>query len=429
MRILFHHRIRSKDGQFVHLDGLTRALVRQGHEVRIVGPRAVTEAKLGASAGVVDALKRALPPALYELLEFAYAVPAYFRLAAAIRRFRPDVIYERYQLYFPTGVWAQRRHGLPLILEVNAPLVEERAKHARIALHRLAAWTERFVWNGADHVLPVTEVLADKVRAAGVPDARVSVIPNGIDFEDFRDLPTAKEAKACAGLAGRTVLGFVGFIRDWHGLDRVVRYVAERADPALHLLIIGDGPGREGLLAQAKQLGVGSQVTVTGVLPRDEVGRWLRAFDVALQPNVTEYASPLKLFEYLYLGLAVVAPDTPNMREVLRDGDNAVLFDPAKQGDFQRALDRLVRDSGMRVRLGAAARRTIFARDMTWDSNARRVVALATACGPGRARRAERGGPETRGGAGRDDPGKRDGPVPRLLACFVARLRRRTPVT
>ncbi len=384
MRILFHHRIRSKDGQFVHLEELTRALARQGHEVLIVGPQAVTEGEFGDNAGIVDVLKRALPAALYELLEFAYAVPAYFRLAAAIRRFRPDVIYERYQLFFPTGIWAQRRHRVPLILEVNAPLFAERAKYSKIALRSLAAWSERFVWNAADHVLPVTEVLADKVRAEGVPDHRISVIPNGIDFERFRDLPTSAEAKAKAGLAGRTVLGFIGFIRDWHGLDRVVRYIAERADPALHLLMIGDGPEREPLLALARQLGVESQVTATGIVPRDEVGRWLRAFDVALQPDVTEYASPLKLFEYLYVGLAVVAPDTRNIREVLRDGENAVLFDPATQGDFQAALDRLVRDPQLRARLALAGHRTIVERDMTWDGNARRVVALAAGVRRGR---------------------------------------------
>jgi glycosyltransferase involved in cell wall biosynthesis len=179
------------------------------------------------------------------------------------------------------------------------------------------------------------------------------------------------------------VLGFIGFIRDWHGLDRVVRYIAERADPALHLLMIGDGPEREPLLALARRLGVESQVTATGIVPRDEVGRWLRAFDVALQPDVTEYASPLKLFEYLYVGLAVVAPDTRNIREVLRDGENAVLFDPGAAGGFQAALDRLVRDPQLRERLAQAAHRTVVERDLTWDGNARRVVALAAACGAG----------------------------------------------
>jgi hypothetical protein len=70
---------------------------------------------------------------------------------------------------------------------------------------------------------------------------------------------------------------------------------------------------------------------------------------------------------------------------VLRDGENAVLFDPARQGDFQAALDRLVLDPQLRARLALAAHRTIVEGDMTWDGNARRVVALAAACGAGRA--------------------------------------------
>lgn len=377
LRILFHHRIRSKDGQFVHLEELTRALRREGHEVLIVGPRAIESEEFGANAGVIDLLKRLLPGALYEIAEFAYSIPAYIRLVGAIRRFRPDVIYERYQLFFPVGVLASRRFGLPLLVEVNAPLLEERSRYHRIALRRLAAWSERFVWNGADVNLPVTDVLADRLREVGVEESRIEIIPNGIDERRFesRDLPDV--AKRRHGLEDRTVLGFVGFIRDWHGLDRVVRYIAERPELPLHLLMVGDGPEREPLESLARRLGVHDKVTVTGIVGRDEVANWLSAFDVALQPDATEYASPLKLFEYLYVGLAVLAPRTRNLLEVLSDGANAVLFDRDLAGDFEAKLDLLVNDRALRQRIGTQARATIVERDLTWNGNARKVASIA----------------------------------------------------
>src|SRR4029453_8280636 len=102
MRILYHHRIRSKDGQFVHLEEMIHALRSLGHELEIVGPRHVENERFGADAGYVASLKKWLPGAAYEALELCYSVADYRRLAAAVRRFRPDVIYERYNLYFPS---------------------------------------------------------------------------------------------------------------------------------------------------------------------------------------------------------------------------------------------------------------------------------------------------------------------------------------
>ena len=111
----------------------------------------------------------------------------------------------------------------------------------------------------------------------------------------------------------------------------------------------------------------------------------IAAFDVALQPAVVEYASPLKLFEYLYAGLPIVAPDSPNIREVLSDGENGVLFDPADEASFRGALGRLVADEALRLKLATRARETVRLRDLTWAGNARRVTRLAESLAAGRA--------------------------------------------
>jgi glycosyltransferase involved in cell wall biosynthesis len=385
MRILYHHRIRSKDGQFVHLEEMVHALREQGHEIEIVGPRHVEDERFGADAGIVAGLKKWLPGAAYEALELAYSLADYRRLAATIRRFRPDVIYERYNLYFPSGLWARRRFRVPLMLEVNAPLFEERRRFGGIALPRLAQWSERFAWRQADLVLPVTEVLAGRVQAMGVPRERIHVIPNGINERAFAGLPDRDAAKRGLGLAGRFVLGFVGFMRDWHGLDRVLRFMQEQSREDLHALFVGDGPDRGRLTRIAAELGLSSRLTITGVVQREAVPAAIAAFDVALQPAVVEYASPLKLFEYLYVGLPIVAPDSPNIREVLSDGDNGLLFDPGDDASFRGALGRLLADEALRLRLAARARETVRLRDLTWAGNARRVTRLAQSLGGGRA--------------------------------------------
>lgn len=381
MRILYHHRTASKDGQAVHIEEMIEALRSQGHEVRLVAPAIgeQAEGQMGGKASWVHRLKATLPKAVYELLELAYSWVAYRKLRAAAREFKPDVIYERYNLFLLAGAMLKRRLRIPLLLEVNAPLVYERSRHSGgLALPGLARWAEGKAWRAADVVLPVTEVLAGHVREYGVPRERISVIPNGINEAHFASAPSQQQAKQQLGLDGQLVLGFTGFVRDWHGVDRIIDWMASpQAPQGVHLLVVGDGPVRADLEAQAQRLGLQARVTFTGVVHRDRVPAYVAAFDVALQPAVVAYASPLKLMEYLVLGKAVIAPRVPNLLEVLTDGENALMFDESTRGSFEAGLTRLCADAALRERLAQGARATIGRLDLTWQGNARRVVQMA----------------------------------------------------
>lgn len=377
MRILYHHRTRSKDGQYVHIEEMIHALRAQGHEIVIVAPPSAETEDFGADAGAVALLKRWLPKWCYELMELSYSLVAYRRLARAIRAHQPDCIYERYNLFLPAGVWAARRFKLPLLLEVNAPILEERSRYDGLSLIRLARWSQAYAWRNADYVLPVTQVLGDMVTAYGVDPQRVVVIPNGINGERFDSAPDVEAAKRALGLDGRLVLGFTGFVRDWHGLNKVLDLIAHD-EPASrrHLLVVGDGPARAALEQQARDLGIDNRVTFTGIVGRDDVARHVAAFDIALQPAVVAYASPLKLFEYLALGKAIVGPAQPNIEEILRRDHNAVLFDPADPEGLAVAVSRLCGDPALRSKVADNARRTIGDMQLTWGANARKVVSL-----------------------------------------------------
>ena len=353
--------------------GALRAL---GHEVCIVAPAGAENDAFGADAGMVAWLKRHMPKFAYEIAELAYSLVAYRQLATAVRRFQPDCLYERYNLFLPAGVWTSRRFRLPMLLEVNAPLLEERSRYDGLALTWLARWSEGYVWRNADRVLPVTQVLADIVAAYGVDPSRIHVIPNGINNERFKPSSTAT-AKKALGLESNLVLGFTGFVRDWHGLDKVIDMIANDApDAGRTLLVVGDGPARAALEQQAARLGITHRVRFTGIVERDDVARHVGAFDIALQPAVVSYASPLKLFEYLALGKAIIGPAQPNIEEILSDGYNAVLFDPADPQAMPKAISRLCDDPALREHVAQNACRTIDEQQLTWLGNAAKIVAL-----------------------------------------------------
>jgi len=373
MRILYSHRIRSRDGQGVHLDAMVGALRAAGHEVRVVGPPGFETAGLGDDSPALARLRRLLPRWIAELAELAYTLPSTWRLAWAAAAFKPDVIYERANLYHLAGLLVARARRVPLLLEVNAPLAEERGRFGGLGLPWLAGGLERMVWRGASIALPVTSVLAQHLLDAGVPPRRIQVVPNGIDLADFPPSPPTPAE-------GALTLGFIGFIRDWHGLEAVLRGIATwRGAVPLRLLLVGEGPARAGLERLSEELGIAAQVEFHGLAMREAVPALIARFDIALQPSAVPYASPLKLFEYMAGARAIVAPDQPNLREVLRDTENALLFDPATPGAFWAAVQRLAADAGLRARLGAAARATILRRELTWQGNARRVVEIAEA--------------------------------------------------
>ena len=178
-------------------------------------------------------------------------------------------------------------------------------------------------------------------------------------------------------MQGKLALGFTGFVRDWHGLDKVIDLIAnDPPESSRHLLVVGDGPARAALEQQARELNISHRVTFTGIVGRDDVARYVAAFDIALQPAVVAYASPLKLFEYLALGKAIVGPAQPNLMEILKDGHNAALFHPSRPDELPEAISRLCDDALLRAELGAKARATITDKRLTWHANAQRVAEL-----------------------------------------------------
>jgi glycosyltransferase involved in cell wall biosynthesis len=321
--------------------------------------------------------KQILPKPVYELLELAYSGVELVKLAKAIWKKRPDAIYERANVYTLSGVWASRLFSLPLILEVNAPLAEERAKFGGLALPGIARWSEELVWRAADHVLPVTEVLSDLIENAGARASRILVTSNGIDLDRFSVPESPGRALLPSSFGPGPVLGFVGYVRAWHGLPQIVQLLAR--DPLLsqaNLLVVGDGPGVPDIVRLAGELGVAGRVSVTGIMGRDALAPYISLFDIALQPEVTPYASPLKLFEYMALSRAIVAPNSPNIREILTDGANALLFEPNDAPSLAQAIRVLAADPALRASLGSAAARKIVEDDITWSRNARRVISL-----------------------------------------------------
>jgi glycosyltransferase involved in cell wall biosynthesis len=373
MNILYHHRIASKDGQFVHIHEIITAMCKQGHQVRLVGPAFHEKSDFGHDGGIVSSLKARLPKFIYEFLELGYSLVAGYKLIKAIKKDRPDVIYERYNLYQPAGVLVAKWFKIPLILEVNAPLKEEREHYSGgLGLPALATWVENYTWKNASLVLPVTNVLADHCRRAGVKESNIDVVHNGVRESVLFD----KKNKST--VLGETItIGFVGFMHLTCGVDEAMEVIAELGDPRLQLVCVGDGNVLPSLKEKAEELGVSKQVSFPGLVGRDEALNFVESFDIALQPDVTAYASPLKMFEYMVMKCLVVAPNTPNVKEILND-DCAVFFNIDDKDGFKDSLKAALSN----IDEYNLRRENVYCRlvegGFTWDTNVKRIVQHAS---------------------------------------------------
>ncbi|MCE9594925.1 MAG: glycosyltransferase family 4 protein [Planctomycetes bacterium] len=380
MRILYHHRTQAEDGQAVHIRSLQQAFVAEGHEVDEVAlversnapaPHA-PQARPSPWRGVTK-----LPRFARELAEYAYTLVAERKVVAAARRFRPDFVYERYAFGNLGGVRAARKLGVPLVLEVNSPMVVELAKTRGLSFPGFARSMETRIFRGADVVCVVTGVLGEMLAEYGVARERLLVTPNGVHLDQYAEPTVAGRTRARGELGlppTGLVFGFTGYYRDWHRLDLVIDALAKPELASTRLVLVGEGPARPELEARARSTGTAARVHFVGPRPHAAIPALLEAFDVALVPAINPYASPLKLHEYMAAGLAVIAPDQPNLCEVLNDRENALLVAPGDGAVLAAAMGELSRDDTLRARLGANARRTIVEHDLTWRGNARRVV-------------------------------------------------------
>ena len=238
-------------------------------------------------------------------------------------------------------------------------------------LKRLAA-REAHVWGAAEGYVTITSGLSAELTKRLGPRPRLAVIPDGVRPGETPTPPPAG-----------SIVAYAGHLYAWKGVDVLIRALALLPDT--HAIIVG-GHEKESdigrLRALASALGVDGQVTFTGQVAPAEVAPHLSRAAVLVLPNPasaisTRFTSPLKLFEYMAAGRAIVASDLPAIREVLRDNENAVLVEPGSAEAFATGIRRLLEDPALASRLAHAALSDVP--QYTWQRRAERIEALLEA--------------------------------------------------
>lgn len=386
-------------GASVHVREFVNALARQNHQVALICaslgsgnapptasvlevPPTASDADLARECALRELSISALDEQITrrEIARLHYDRNFVSRVMAVLddTGFRPDLIYERYALFHSQGAALARTLGVPRILEVNAPLIEEQERFRGLALKAVAAESERASFDGADAIVAVSNEVASYINSLDARPRTVLVIPNGVDVSRFHPNAGGRELRVRLGLGTGPVIGFVGSFKPWHGSDFLIDAFARmaRADAGVRLLCVGEGPELEPARRKIALLGLQNRVVLTGRVPHADVPAYLDVMDVSVAPYVADsgfYFSPLKVVEALAMGTPVVATRLGQLRMLVQDGVTGLLFNPGDQADFCAKVMGLIGDDDRRRAMSAVARRRALA-EFSWLRVAARAM-------------------------------------------------------
>lgn len=370
--------IPGKYGGSTHTVEVARGLIARGHQVHVVAAHRPGWSGLRPFFRVERGTVEGVPVAYVDVPKIVsfLGLPLVGRL---VRAFRPDVVMERYYNFAGAGIYWAHRLGLPAVLEVNALIVDPPEVAKRRLDDRLGGPMRRWAlaqcrW--ADRIVtPLHTTVPPQI-----PRQRIVEIPWGANTERFRPAVRQERAVEVAALRDRwdlapeeRVVAFVGSFRPWHGVAEFVEAGIRllREDWDLVFLLVGKGPLLATVEERARACGYGDRFRFTGSVPYEDVPLYLALAEAGVAPFQPRHHpalqaagffwSPLKVFEYMAMGLPVVTSDIAPLNQIVRHGQEGLLVPEGEVDSLARAIDRLMIDSEQARTMGRRARQRVVA--------------------------------------------------------------------
>lgn len=386
MKILFtspnpYLNLAAPAGYAAHMNGTIGGFRNAGHEVKTLingGETLAGNHTIATAKPRVSGLKSMVPTAVWETMKDyrlrSSDVQFQHRVSSAFEAFGPDLVYERANYLQGSVMRAVKGKGVPYFIEVNAPFTEERAalqgpswmipKARQTFIEQLKA---------ADRIFVVSSILKDHVcKLAGIEAQKVIVTPNAVTDDQIMPDPEVFQRD-------KVVLGFIGSILAWHGVEHLIT-AFNQAAPAhdrLHLLIVGGGEALESLKQQAARSAFKARITLTGNVPRSEVKDYLKQMDVCVMPASNWYGSPVKIFEYGAAGKTIVAPDKVPVKDVMEHGKDGLLI--AEAGQLYPTLQQLLENPEASRNMALTFHQKVV-NQYTWDHIAQQIMEAYEDC-------------------------------------------------
>jgi len=277
-----------------------------------------------------------------------------------------------------------KRYKIPVIYEVRALWEEAAIESGRFTKnslkYRISKFIEKKLFQKVDAIITICQGLKDNLIQRGIKEDKIFVIPNCVDTTKFIPQQKDKELTEKYQLKNKLVLGFIGSLYKFEGLEFLIRVIPtinqvlnqlkEKEYEDIKILLIGEGEDEERLKELTLKIGVADKVLFLGKIIHDQILRYYSIIDIFVYPRIntplTNLVTGLKLLEAMSMEKVVVASDVGGNKELTKDGETGILFKAEDTADLSIKLIDLIKNKERMIELGKQARvEMITTRD--WD--------------------------------------------------------------
>jgi glycosyltransferase involved in cell wall biosynthesis len=297
-----------------------------------------------------------------------------------------DVLYARHGINSLCAIVLSAIFRKPLVFEMNGLWFDEANYYTlgKMSITRSLAWLlDMLSCRCSDGLVAVTDGIKKSIETLfHVPSSRIQVIPNGANVDLFRPIGQEAARQELRFDKDDKIVCFVGSIYQvspWPGIHDLIKSAPRVLDkvPRAKFLIIGNGPLKDRWHSMVRELDLQHAFIFAGRVPYALVPTYINASDICVTPfrrrvNVDRGLSPLKLYEYLACGKAVVGSDISGIGDLLRSTDTGIAVPPEDPEALGNAISFLLNNETARARMAGNARRIAVA-NFSWESAARRI--------------------------------------------------------
>ena len=262
------------------------------------------------------------------------------------------------------------KYNLPVIYEVRGLWHETGVVAGTLDTSSKAYQHRHFLFveamKRADLVVTLAETMKEEFIREGIPEDKIFIVPNGVDTSKFTPRPYPTHLAERLGLGSDSVtIGHIGSIRKLEGLRWLLKAgkMLLSRHPQIKILIVGGGDEVEPLQRLATELGLDSVVHFTGQVPHEDVFDYYALIDIFVIPRVrsrvTELVTPIKPYEAMAMGKAVIVSDVAALREIIDDGTTGRICNADDPENLAQKCSALIEDTQLRAELGHRARQWI----------------------------------------------------------------------
>jgi glycosyltransferase involved in cell wall biosynthesis len=378
------YKLDANSGYVSHIKGVINAFTKKGHQVNIIiGKNNNKKSDIGkldiGTNSKVKLIKRFIPNFLWqtgrELSLMKWNKKIFGKLNEIVKEFHPDIIYERANYLSISGVKIGQKHNIPVFIESNAILSwEKQIRSGRSLIDFLGKRSEKYIYDNCSSIFTVSEPLKERItKEYNIEEDKIIAVSNGVGPEELNPTISSKKIKEKLAIPEKDIIvGYLGSIFPWHGLDNLIKSAKTclKEMPDLRFLIVGDGEPREALERKTREYKIDEKVIFTGRISKKEVPDYLQIMDICVYPGsqkqINWYGSPIKLFEYGIMRKPIICYKSKVTENILDDLKDGYLIPSGSVEALSKGILKLASEPNLRKKLGKNFQRKVL-NNYTWD--------------------------------------------------------------